>query len=139
MNNTRLLMLGAVVLVVLVTGYLLLSNKSTNQAGTQNPNPTQAQTQTEEQNKEASVNVTATGFEPQSLTVSVDTNVVWTNSSGEVTNVSSDNHPTHLRFPFLNLGNFDNGTTVSVVFDKAGTYAYHNHLHPEQTGTVMVK
>ena len=93
----------------------------------------------EEQNKEASVNVTATGFEPQSLTVSVDTNVVWTNSSGEVTNVSSDNHPTHLRFPFLNLGNFDNGTTVSVVFDKAGTYAYHNHLHPEQTGTVMVK
>ncbi|OGH11703.1 MAG: hypothetical protein A3B38_03370 [Candidatus Levybacteria bacterium RIFCSPLOWO2_01_FULL_36_13] len=136
----KLLLIGAVVLVVVVAGALLLSNKSTTTpTETQNANPTQAAAESANESKEAAVSVTANGFEPATLTVRVGTNVVWTNSSGDAANVSSDNHPTHLRFPFLNLGTFENGQTVSVVFEKIGTYTYHNHLRPEQTGTVTVQ
>lgn len=135
----RLILIGAVVLVVVIAGVLLVSNKSTTQTGTQSSNPTQSTTAPQDESKEAAVSVTANGFEPATLTVKVGTNVVWTNNSGDPVTVSSDSHPTHLRFPFLNLGSFDNGKTVSVVFEKAGTFTYHDHLHPERTGTVTVQ
>lgn len=65
--------------------------------------------------------------------------MVWTNKSGATATVNSDAHPTHLLWPFLNLGSFDDGKSLSVVFDKAGTYTYHNHFSPSQKGTVIVE
>lgn len=135
----RLMLIGAVVLVVVIAGAFLLVNKSTTQTGTENSSPTQSTTAPQNESKEAAISVTANGFEPATLTIKTGTNVVWTNNSGDNTTVNSDNHPTHLRFPFLNLGSFDNGKTASVVFEKAGTYFYHDHLHPERTGTVIVQ
>lgn len=135
----RLILVGAVVLVVVIAGILLLSNKSTTQIGTESSSPTQITAGPENESKEAAVSVTANGFEPATLTVKAGTNVIWTNNSGDVTNVSSANHPTHLRFPFLNLGSFENGQTVSVVFEESGTFLYHDHLNPSRTGTVIVK
>ncbi|MEX2007268.1 MAG: hypothetical protein WD992_00660, partial [Candidatus Levyibacteriota bacterium] len=64
--------------------------------------------------------------------------VIWTNSSGQVGNVSSNPHPTHSIYPALNLGNFGDGQGVSLVFDTVGTYGYHNHLDATKTGTVIV-
>lgn len=89
--------------------------------------------------KEETVNLTADGFNPQTLTVKVGTKVVWTNSSGARANVSSAVHPTHQLYPPLNLGNFEDGEEVSLTFEEAGTYKYHNHLNPSQTGTVVVE
>ena len=71
--------------------------------------------------------------------VTAGTKVTWTNSSGSIANVSSDPHPIHTNYPPLNLGKFDDGGSVSLVFDKPGTYGYHNHLIPSQTGKVIVE
>lgn len=139
MNNMRLLLVGVVVVVVLVAGYLLLSNRSS--APQNNTQTEQAPAETSEMidSKETTVTVTESGYEPATITVSPGDSVVWLNQSGGVANVSSDNHPTHLRFPFLNLGNFEDGQTVSVVFEESGTFSYHDHLTPSRTGTVVVK
>ncbi len=95
------------------------------------------------QNKQASsqtnsVTLTSSGFTPQSIMVKAGTTVTWTNNSGATATVDSANHPIHLAYSPLNLGNFASGETLSLVFDRPGTYKYHNHLNASQTGVVVV-
>lgn len=85
------------------------------------------------------VTLTANGFEPPSITVKAGEKVTWVNKSGQPATVNSDNHPTHLLFPFLNLGSFDDGGTLSVIVEKPGTYTYHNHLNPGDKGTIVAE
>lgn len=138
--NSKLVLV--IVLVVLVLGGLLLFNNSntnnTNSDNTTNQNLTPTKTDSVK-TENADVEVTSSGFTPQTISIKAGTTVVWTNKSGGAVTVNSASHPTHLKWPFLNLGKFDDGTSVSVVFEKAGTYKYHNHLDASQIGTVVVE
>jgi hypothetical protein len=87
---------------------------------------------------QSTITITESGFSPAHLVVSLGTNVIWHNQSGTTASVHSDNHPTHLRWPFLNLGFFEDGAYLSVVFLEVGEYTYHNEFDPSQTGTVEV-
>lgn len=87
----------------------------------------------------ATVKLTANGFEPKSLTIKAGTKVTWVNNSGGVATVNSDPHPVHTDYSPLNLGNFADGESVSLTFDKPGTYGYHNHLSASEKGTVTIK
>lgn len=138
--NSKLLLGLLLVVIVAVGGYMLLSNRSTNTSQNQNTQ-TQNNNQTDQAIQQEDVNVTVNenGYEPQTVTIKLGTRVVWTNKSGGPVTVSSDAHPTHLLWPFLNLGKFDDGSNVSVVFEKSGTYTYHNHLNVAQTGKVIVQ
>ncbi len=140
MNNIKLILFGVVILVVLIAGVLLFSNKSTTTNNNQNATPTQAASQQGAiESTEVNVNIMQNGYEPSTVTIKAGTKVVWTNKSGATANVSSDIHPTHLLWPFLNLGSFADGEMVSVVFDESGTYTYHDHLNPSRKGTVVVQ
>ena len=142
-------MLVAVVVVVIVAaaGYFILSaNKSTTPITTQtqiSPSPSEALQPTSSPSgtmaEENSVTLTADGFSPANLTIEVGTKVTWTNKSGEAATVHSAPHPTHTNYPPLNLGTFKDGETLSLTFDKAGTYGYHNHLDPSQRGTIVIQ
>ena len=83
--------------------------------------------------------MTDAGFEPQTVTVKAGAKVVWTNDTSATANVSSASHPTHLIYPPLNLANFEPGDSVSLVFEEAGTYKYHDHLNPTKFGTAVVE
>ena len=85
------------------------------------------------------VNLTSKGFAPQTVTIKVGESVRWTNKSSAKASVNSADHPSHKLFPFLNLGLFNPGSTVQARFNSAGTFTYHNHFAPTQTGTVIVK
>jgi plastocyanin len=138
--NSKIIL--GIVLAVLFFGsiYLLLSKNANFPTQNQNSQTQNAQpTNTQTKQQDANVTVDANGFNPQTLTIKRGTRVVWTNKSGGPVTVNSDVHPTHLLFPFLNLGEFNDGSSVSVVFDKSGRYTYHNHLNPSQTGTVIVQ
>lgn len=139
MNTRNLILLGAS-LILLVGGFLLLNNRSTTEvpSATQTT-PVSSPTSSPNVQLKEKVNVTKNGFEPKMLRVKVGTTVVWENKSGKISNVSSDPHPAHTLFPFLNLGNFEDGSSVFAMFDKVGIYTYHNHLNPLQTGTVIVE
>lgn len=84
------------------------------------------------------VTVTSSGFEPQGLAIKAGVKVIWVNKAGTVVTVDSALHPTHLVYPPLNLGQFADGKSVSLVFNEPGTYVYHNHLNPTQIGNVTV-
>lgn len=139
MNNK--ILIGVVVLIVVIGAIVLMANKGGYQTPTpiesgQTPSSTSQITTSAEQ---TTVTLMQSGFEPATITVKAGTKVVWGNKSGVAATVDSAGHPTHLTYPPLNLGEFSDGSQVSLVFDKAGTYKYHNHLNPSQTGTVIVE
>ncbi len=131
---------GIAVLVLVVAGFALISNKSKTNvnvtAPTVSSSPAASPQSTISQN---TVTLTSSGFQPQTLTIKAGTTVTFINKSGTTAVVNSAIHPTHALFPLLNLGTFNDGESLSVKFDKPGTYKYHNHLNPTQTGTVVVE
>ena len=137
MNNKLILVVVAIVIVV-GGAFILVNNTGKNQPQTTENQATAIPAQAEKP-QQSNVAVTSSGYEPEIITVAPGTQVVWTNKSGADVTVNSDEHPTHLLYPFLNLGQFEDGATVSVVFEKEGTYSYHNHLNASQKGTVIVK
>lgn len=138
----------AVVVIVIVAagGFFLLSGSSAPQApiesgqaspteaASENPAPSEAVRE-----QENSITLTEDGFSPKTLTIRVGTKVTWTNNNGKVSTVHSVPHPAHTTYPPLNLGQFADGKSLSLTFDKAGTYFYHNHLDANQNGSVVVE
>ncbi|OGH15046.1 MAG: hypothetical protein A2860_01415 [Candidatus Levybacteria bacterium RIFCSPHIGHO2_01_FULL_37_33] len=146
MNNKTLITI-IVVLLIVGGGVLLLGklgNKTNQPANVTNQTPSNAGTSVNtggEKPKETIANVTfgSSGFDPKTITIKTGTRVIWLNKSGGGATVNSAVHPTHQVYPPLNLGEFPDGSSVQLVFDKLGTYKYHNHLNPSQTGTVVVE
>lgn len=140
MNNK--IVIGVVVLVVLGAGIMLLSNKAGTKPGPQQTSTQNTQTTTgsgQQATETANVTLTSSGFEPQTITAKKGTKIVWTNKSGSGATVNSDLHPTHLLYPPLNLGGFDDGQTLEFVAKDPGKYTYHDHLNPSRTGTIVVE
>lgn len=144
MNKTYIIAAAVVIGVAVLASFLILSPKKAQKSQTSTvqetstvspfPSPT-----TPAMQEEVMIPITVSGFDPQTVTVKVGTKITWVNNSGKMANVSSAPHPTHTLYPPLNLGNIKAGASISLVFDKAGTYTYHNHLDPTQTGTIIVK
>ncbi len=79
------------------------------------------------------------GFVPNTVTVKKGTAVVWTNQSQSGMWVASAMHPTHQLLPgFDELKSVSTGGTYEYTFEKVGTWKYHNHVAPADTGTVVV-
>lgn len=91
------------------------------------------------QQSENTVTLTSNGFSPSKLTIKAGQIVTWVNKSGEAAIINSDPHPTHTNYAPLNLGNFPEGGTLTLTFDKAGTFGFHNHLNPSERGTITVQ
>lgn len=89
--------------------------------------------------KVISISLTKDGFNPKSITAGLGDKLIWTNNTTSPTTVNSDTHPIHDLYPFLNLGEFQPGQTVRIIMRQIGTFRYHNHLNPSQTGTITVK
>src|SRR6266571_5034216 len=137
MNNKWLLIILLIALVAF-GGYYLYAKK-VSQPATHYPSSSPTTSPTEVMHEQAAITLTKDGFSPASLTVKAGTTVTWTNKSGAKATVNSDPHPTHTAYPPLNLGMFADGETLSLTFDKPGTYGYHNHLNPNDRGTIIVQ
>lgn len=79
------------------------------------------------------------GFTPNSVTVKAGTTVSFVNESTKKMWVASAMHPTHQLLPgFDELESVGEGGTYEYTFAKTGTWKYHNHVGPSDTGTVTV-
>ncbi|MDO8583351.1 MAG: cupredoxin domain-containing protein [bacterium] len=141
MNNKILIII--IGLVAIIGGLFVLGNKKMNPTA---PIQSEIQSQTTtapvvtiEQNQTTTVTLADAGFTPKDITIKAGTTVIWTNKSGKNATVSSDDHPTHKLYPFLNLGPFADGATLQVAIEKAGIYSYHNHLNASETGTITAE
>ena len=71
-------------------------------------------------------------FNPGSLTVSVGTNVTWTNKDSVDHQVKSDTG-------LFESNPFGNGQSYTYQFVSAGTYTYYCVIHPTMHGTIIVQ
>lgn len=78
-------------------------------------------------------------YEPRDLSIKKCTKVIFKNVSSEPHWPASDIHPTHGIYP-----EFDPkqpaaaGSEWSFVFDRVGTWKYHDHLDPATRGVIEV-
>ncbi|HBB76536.1 MAG: hypothetical protein A2186_00695 [Candidatus Levybacteria bacterium RIFOXYA1_FULL_41_10] len=149
MNSKVIVALVAVLILVVVGGGFLLISRSkaptavpvvpsTTSESTPTPETTQEESQSPTAN-ETEVTLSETGFSPKTITIKAGDKVIWINNSGKMATVNSNPHPIHTSYKELNLGNFDDGEKLELVFPNAGTYNYHNHLNASQGGTVIVE
>ena len=79
------------------------------------------------------------GIDPKTLTVKRGATVRWVNQGSGTMWVASALHPTHQLLPgFDELKSVGKGGTYEYTFTKVGTWKYHNHMVPSDTGTVVV-
>jgi plastocyanin len=71
-------------------------------------------------------------FEPASITIPKGGQVVWTNTSDAPHTVTSDTNA------FTASSNVTQNQTFMMVFNTAGTYAYHCSIHSYMKATIVV-
>jgi plastocyanin len=134
------IVIGAIIYGLVYYFVLAKNNKSYGQSSqAQQSAAVSATNSPNSKQTENTVSLTENGYSPMTLKIKAGSKVTWTNNSGVMATVSSDPHPTHTDYPPLNLGKFEDGATLSLIFDKPGTYGYHNHLNSSQTGTIIVE
>jgi plastocyanin len=146
MNKYLITTFALVILImVVVAGYVAFKNTATkntlNNVATQNAQKAKIAAINKQNIQAETITLTNSGFQPQTLTITAGTRVVWVNNSGVTGAVNSDNYPTNLLYPLLNFGKFNDGSSFSTIFQKTGIYTYYNFLSQNQSqkGTITVK
>ena len=110
-------------LIVLLSGSVWFLSRS--------PLPGGAGTQT--------IQLTETGFSPQSSTITKGDTVVFTTTRERPFWPASDLHPTHEIYPAFDPGEpVEPDQSWSFRFDHVGVWNFHDHLYPYFRGTIEV-
>lgn len=79
----------------------------------------------------ATVEITATGFVPQTIKVKKGQGVMWINQDTASHQIASDPYPMNDILPTLNSAEpLAGGESYSAVFEESGTFTYHDNLDP---------
>jgi plastocyanin len=86
---------------------------------------------TAQASRAAGVEINHFAYHPPTLTIAKGSKVTFSNTS----------HATHTatRPGSFSTGRIKPGTSVSIHFDKPGTYAYHCLIHPFMHGKIVVQ
>lgn len=87
----------------------------------------------------AKVRYTDKGFTPNKIDVEAGSMVEFINASNMDMWVASVPHPQHSKLPtFDQFRLYKKGAIYRYVFDKKGTWEYHDHINPTAGGVVVV-
>lgn len=101
-----------------------------------------APSNTPEPNTPGSLNLityTDDGFSGESIKVKTGGTINITNKSSKALEFNSNRHPQHTENAELNVGSIPAGQSKMITVTKSGTFGYHNHLNPSQTGSITVQ
>lgn len=145
--NSKVVAIIVVVVIVLAGGWWAFAHNnpdttpaSTDQNETSNTSPSNDSSSTNQSTPVAATIIyTNNGFEPKQTMVKSGDTVRITNSSQNALSLDSDPHPTHTIQPELNVGDVEPGQSKTFVIDKVGTWGFHNHENPSNTGSITVQ
>jgi plastocyanin len=147
-NKTALWIIVTVLGILLVAGiaYAFTRPKTTTLSTMPAPDATTTQPSTEPstdtsmtpETSATTITYTDNGFSPSSYTVKKGSTVTVTNNSKMDLQFSSDDHPTHTHDTELNMKTQKPGESVTFTVTKTGTQGFHDHLHPQYTGTLTI-
>jgi plastocyanin len=137
MKKPIVIIVIVVVIVLGGAGTYALTHRATKTTTASNTTPTPTSTDTNTATN--TITYADSGFSPSNLTVKSGTTVTIKNTSSQTMQFDSDPHPVHTNDTDLNAGSIAAGKSTTFVADKMGTFGYHNHLDPGQTGTIIVQ
>jgi len=118
-----------IVLGIIVVGGLIyyfgFFNKGQNSSSSSNDNQTATL-------NGITINIANFAFSPNNLNIKVGDKVTWTNNDSVTHHVVSDTG-------VFDSGDMSQGQAFNFTFNTAGSYSYHCSIHPEMTGTIIVK
>ena len=100
------------------------------------------------------IGITQYGFVPSRVEIEKGGVVLFINTDEGEHWVASDDHPTHIRYPgsdirlcgtdkesevFDTCRGLAKGEEHSFTFNKSGTWGFHDHIHPQFTGSIVVE
>jgi plastocyanin len=134
--SKRNIIIAVVVLVVIAGAVVVWLGRDTT---TTTNSKSSDSSSTPSTGQETVITYSDSSFSPNKVTVHSGDKVTIKNTSSHGMQFDSDPHPVHTNNPELNVGEVDGGEQMSFTVDKKGTYGYHNHLNPAQTGTIVVE
>ena len=146
-----------VVILIILGGWYLFSKPASTASNTtitteQATSGTVVATTTQTAVKEVTIAYTATGFSPKTVTVAAGTKVTFVNQTSGRMWVASGVHPIHTSYDgttknehcavgYSGPAPFDEcatGSSYSFVFNKVGSWEFHNHANASDVGSVVV-
>ena len=125
--------IGIVVLVVIAgAAVMLIGNKKTYNGSSTSSNTTAT-------TAAATITYSSSGFSPATTTVKSGDTVAIKNDTKEDMQLDSDPHPVHTDDTDLNVGLVTPGQTKTFMVMKKGSFGYHNHLDPGDTGKIVIE
>ncbi len=152
MTRNAYLIIG-LVLVFVIAGLVFIKQRGGNEAlaptnegatsqtstSASEPSPTPAPSPAQTPSTKT-VTYTASGFSSASAAIKAGDTVVFKNTSGQNFWPASAIHPTHALYPEFDAKRaISSGGTYSFTFTRTGSWKYHNHLNPADTGTITVQ
>jgi amicyanin len=131
-NESRLPVIAAVVLVVVVAGIAIAFRPHPSSTAMTMPSSSPSSATSSSAVSTDAVTIDNYAFSPASIKVTVGTTVTWTNQDPVDHTVTVDNG----NGPMSML--ISRGQSFSYTFGKAGTYSYHCTPHPYMKATVLV-
>ncbi|MBU6389826.1 cupredoxin domain-containing protein [Patescibacteria group bacterium] len=125
----------ALIVIVLLVGGVVIANRphSAPPSATATPPSTAATALTKD-----TITYTGNDFTPGVLTITSGSTVTIKNVSTDDLQLDSNPHPIHTDDTDLNVGAVPPGQSRSFTVIKKGTFHYHNHLNPVQTGEIVI-
>lgn len=131
MNKNILWVIAALVVIGLGV-YLFKPRQTAAPTSTSTPKTTTQEPTSAPMAGKNTVQISGFAFSPQSITVKVGDSVTWTNTDTVGHSITADDSS-------FDTGVFDQNTSKTLKFDKAGTFGYHCSVHPNMKGTVVVE
>lgn len=122
---------GFIILIVLFSVFLAIGCTGTNNQEPATPTETPVETPAvPTSGKIVDVTIQNFAFNPDSVTISSDDTVKWTNMDSATHTITGTD---------FSSGNLNKGDSYENTFTKAGTYDYYCSIHPSMKGTIIVE
>jgi len=136
MKKFIFIILAVVFLAVGIVIFLMVKNNMSFVGNIKNPLISDVSTGAGQE--DVVITYTDSGFLPSVVNIKKNGTVIFKNESGKPMLIASAPHPAHTDYPELNAKDIVNkGGSYSFTFTKTGKWGFHNHLSPNETGTVV--
>ena len=123
------IIVGVIIVAILVWGFATGWGKG----GSSDRTPEQIETSSEPISGEVKIKISNLSFNPETVTISKGSKVIWTNNEAVIHTITSDNGE------FTSSGQLNQGQSYEFTFADSGEFPYHCTPHPNMTAKIIVK